>query len=1037
MKTVLKILKITGISLISIIALLFIAPYFFPETIGNTIKKLANENIKGELNFSKSRLSFFHHFPSLTLTLYDVQLNGSAPFAKDTLVGAKELGFGINLASLVKGDIKVNEIFLYKSTINILVDSAGNANYNVYQSTSSKRNNSTADTTASLQIERIVIEESSLVYNDASLPMYINAQQFEYEGKGDLSKAIFDLASHIEVGKIDFEYGKQKYFIAKTLAADLVTKINTNSLAFNFEKNDILINQLPLNFKGNFEFLKDGYAMNFVVNSTATELEKMVTALPPELNNWVQKTKVKGTADILIELAGTYNATTQTMPSFKIDFGIRSGFIQHENAPAPMRNIFLNFHAALPQLNTDSLQVNIDSIFFNINQGYVSSIVNLKGLKTPTVKASVKSNIDIELLDKAMGIEVADFKGMLQLNAQCSGTYATTVVQKNIREKDTVISKIPSFSINGNLQNGYFKLAQLPEALSNINATINVKNTNGLPAATDIDISNINVNMLSNYIKGNIAFSGSKNNAINTNLQVLFNLADIEKFYPLKVAQIKGIVNANIVSKGNYNVGAKQFPTTNANLQLKNGFVKTTHYPNPISNITVNSSITNNNGTLNGTIATITPVGFNFENEPFTITASLKNFSNLNYAIAAAGTLNIGNIYKVFAIDGLSVNGSVKTKINLQGTQADAAKGRYDKLKNSGFVQVQQIGVTHEYFPKPFMITKGLFTFNNDKLNFSNFAATYGKSNFTLQGNLSNVINYALQKNAVLKGNFTLGSSGIYVDELMVFNSKETSSNTNSSGVVMIPKNLDVQLSANASKVLYQGLQLNNVKGNVHIQNGGIAANDVGFSVIDANANMTGNYNTLSANKASFTYAIKSDNFDIAKAYKEIELFKQLASAAKYCKGVVGIDYALQGKLNGNMMPIYPSLTGGGTVTIHDVKIAGMKLFTAVSKATNRDSVNNPNLKKVTVKTTIKNNIITVERTKMRIMGFRPRIEGQVNFDGQYNLKMRLGLPPFGIFGIPMSITGSGSNPKVKLGRGKKEDALEEQEAPEEDDIHQ
>jgi AsmA protein len=51
------------------------------------------------------------------------------------------------------------------------------------------------------------------------------------------------------------------------------------------------------------------------------------------------------------------------------------------------------------------------------------------------------------------------------------------------------------------------------------------------------------------------------------------------------------------------------------------------------------------------------------------------------------------------------------------------------------------------------------------------------------------------------------------------------------------------------------------------------------------------------------------------------------------------------------------------------------------------------------------------------VFGFRPRIEGQTTFDGQLNLKMRLGLPPLGIIGIPVKITGTQDDPIVKLGR--------------------
>jgi AsmA protein len=135
------------------------------------------------------------------------------------------------------------------------------------------------------------------------------------------------------------------------------------------------------------------------------------------------------------------------------------------------------------------------------------------------------------------------------------------------------------------------------------------------------------------------------------------------------------------------------------------------------------------------------------------------------------------------------------------------------------------------------------------------------------------------------------------------------------------------------------------------------------------------------------------------------------------------------------MQPVYPSLKGGGTLSVKNVKLYGFKLMNAVGKATNRDSISNPNLKSVNIKTTIANNIITLERTKMKIFGFRPRFEGQMSFDGKLNLSGRLGLPPFGIFGIPFSVTGTEDNPIVKLRRAKDSDKIEEtQEAADEDE---
>lgn len=149
-----------------------------------------------------------------------------------------------------------------------------------------------------------------------------------------------------------------------------------------------------------------------------------------------------------------------------------------------------------------------------------------------------------------------------------------------------------------------------------------------------------------------------------------------------------------------------------------------------------------------------------------------------------------------------------------------------------------------------------------------------------------------------------------------------------------------------------------------------------------------------------------------------------MASAAEKAQGIISLDYNLKGRLNANMEPVLPSLSGKGVISIKNVKMYGMKMFNSVAKKTDKQSIKNPELNQVDIKSSIKNNIITVERFKFKFAGFRPRIEGTTSLDGRLNLKMRLGLPPLGIFGIPLTITGNKDNPKIKIGR--KTEDLEE-----------
>jgi len=127
MKVLKKILKITGIILGSILLLMFLLPILFPDFVGDKIKQWTNGAITTELNFSKARLSFFNHFPSLTLTLHDVSLMGSAPYAKDTLLKADEVSLGIDLSTVFSQRISIDEIYLTRANIFIKVDEDGTA----------------------------------------------------------------------------------------------------------------------------------------------------------------------------------------------------------------------------------------------------------------------------------------------------------------------------------------------------------------------------------------------------------------------------------------------------------------------------------------------------------------------------------------------------------------------------------------------------------------------------------------------------------------------------------------------------------------------------------------------------------------------------------------------------------------------------------------------------------------------------------------------------------------------------------------------
>ena len=1025
--TLKKFFKILAISIVSLIALLFIIPFLIPKTINEQITKAINQNIKGEVSFKGTGLSFFSHFPSLTLNLDEFLLKGSEPFKNDTLIYAKQMALGINLFSLFSKQIKVDEFYLDNAKINILSDEQGHANYNVYESKDDgKKSTDTAST--AIKIEGIYIKNSDLVYNDKSIPMMIDAKGVDYSGTGDLSKAIFDLKSKLSIKDADVYYAGTPYLLHKKLNAKLITKINTSSLDLLFDENDIKINSLPIRFVGRFSFLKDGYDMDFKTQAKETDLHNIFTALPPEIADKLERTKIKGYAEIDASLIGKYIAESNTMPSLTFNMKIRDGEITNPNAPESIKNLFLNLQTKVPSLNPDSLDLNMDSLFFNIGKDYFSSTTKIKGLKEPQIFTKTRSDIDLEKWAKVVNLDSTVVKGRLVMSLNANGKYSKKAVKSGIRQVDTVIATVPQFDAKIKLSNGYFKYAALPSPIDKINFDFVGNNSNGDYKNTTLAITNIDVNALSNYIKGHLKLQTINNITLDLGLKTEINFAEIKNFYPIKDLVLNGKLSIDVSSKGSYDKSKKMFPVTNALIKLNKGYIKTANFNEAIEKIDIDAIVTNNNGNLKGTLLNVKPISFEMAGQPFLLKANVSNLENVSYNVSSKGTLDIGKLYKVFAIPGYQVHGLIYTNVNFKGLQSDALAGRYNRLSNKGMMSIKDLNILTDMFPNPFIIKNGKFSFTSSALKFDEFNASYGGSDFKLNGDLNNYVNFIFDEREKLTGNFALHSNKIIADEFMVYAPSSSSTSTPAAkGVILIPTNLNVTFNANANDVAYSGLNLKNAKGTMILNNGKLSLSQTGFDIIGAKVVMDATYQSTSTKSANFDFKLSAKEFDIAKAYKEIKLFREMATSASKVKGVVGLDYQITGRLNDEMYPVFPSIKGGGSLTLKDVKLAGFKMMNAVSKETKRDSLTNPNLKDVVVKTTIKNNIITIERTKMKIAGFRPRFEGQVSFDGRLNLSGRLGLPPFGIIGIPLSVTGTQEKPVVKLKRNK-EGKLDETE---------
>lgn len=1031
-----RILKISGITIGAVLILLFILPFLFPRTLSTTVKGWVNQAITSKVDFSGARFTFFKHFPSLTFTLENVSITGSAPFQNDTLIAGKELSFGVNLLSLFSNSIKINELFLDQADINIQVDTRGNANYNIYQSTGKSAD--AAGSQTGLQLENIVIENSNLTYNDLSIPILISAVNVNYKGSGDLARDVFDLATRLRADSFSLTYDGQQYVSNKQLRAKLVTAINTNSLSLVFGENLLRINTLPVKFSGSFDFLPHGYKMDLKVESRKATLENIISAIPPDMTAWLENTRLKGDALFKIELKGDYDKQAGQMPDFLMNLKLRNGYISYKGAPKPLQNLVLNIDARLPSMNSDSLKIKMDSLYFNVGKGFFNMSSYSVGLAYPYVESAVKADIDLGEWNDAIGLKTVAMKGQFKMDFSAKGKYQKGQHPGRFR-RDIVVTSVPSFSLTSEVRNGYLKFAALPDPIRDISFNINSSCPDNNYRHTILSIDNLRMAALKNIFEGHLKLTDPQTPHIDAGLKGDIRLGEIARFFPMEKLKLDGDLAVDIKALGTYDAQRKIFPVVDAKLSVANGKILTGYYPDPVEHIAVSAEIKNQTGHLSGTSVEIQPVSFEFEGQPFLLKADINNPENISYDIVSRGTLDVGKLYKVFGIAGYEASGFIKTDLKMKGRQSDAQAGRYNLLNNSGTLQLKEIMLRSESFAKPLIIHSGEFHLDQDKMMFDRFESSFGSMQFVVNGYLTNVISYVLQPDAVLNGKLSLRADKVDLNEFTVFENAQddvTRAGTDSSGsgVVLIPRNLSLLFTAKVREADFDSIAINNFEGQLQVDSGKIKLQQTKFKLAGATFQMDAVYQGITPHKALFDFKVKADSFSIATAYRDIPIFRQMATSASAVQGIVGLDYELSGRLDQNMMPVYPSLKGGGVINLKKVKLKGFKLMDAVSRSTERSELKDPDLSGINLKTTVNNNIITLERVKLRIFGFRPRFEGQVSLDGDLNIKGRLGLPPFGIIGIPFSVSGTSDTPLVKLKKDKSGKVLQEKEDTEDDE---
>ncbi len=468
-------------------------------------------------------------------------------------------------------------------------------------------------------------------------------------------------------------------------------------------------------------------------------------------------------------------------------------------------------------------------------------------------------------------------------------------------------------------------------------------------------------------------------------------------------AYAKNIENVN--TTGNFTVNGvikglvseETIPTLDINMKSDNASFKYPDLPKSVRNIMINASVKNTTGNADDTYVDLDQLDFKIDEDVFKSEAHIKNLTgNMLVNANLDGVLNLANITKAYPVElENQLSGILKGKLNTSFDMDAIETNAYQRIKNNGSVSVSDFVFSSEDIVNPIQINKANLTFKPGTVSLNSFDAQTGKSDFSATGTINNLLGFLLSDKK-LQGNFNVNSNTFAIADFMVEDesASETSNKTTSdSESLKIPDFLDCTITANAKTVIYDNLNLKNVKGQLSIKNQNANLSNMTTDLFNGQLGISGNVNTKEA-KPKFDMKLAMQQFDISQSFKDLEMLQVLAPIAKVVQGKLNSTIDVSGLLDENFSPDLATISGNALAEIltSNVDVSKSPLLSGLDSKLDFIDFNQIQ-KDIKTKLSFENGQVSVKPFTLKYKDIPIEVSGSHSFSNAMNYSAVLQVP--------------------------------------------
>ena len=478
--------------------------------------------------------------------------------------------------------------------------------------------------------------------------------------------------------------------------------------------------------------------------------------------------------------------------------------------------------------------------------------------------------------------------------------------------------------------------------------------------------------------------------------------SDFKNFLGLVPEAYAGNIN-QVKTTGEFKVEGKvageltetTIPKFNIEIASKNASFQYPDLPKSVKNIVIDTHIINETGLMNDTYVNLDQLSFTIDQDVFNAKANIRNLTeNALVNAELKGTINLANVTKAYPVQlHKPLTGILKADVTTKFDMKSVETSQYQNIQNSGTMSLTGFNYEGPEMAKPFQINKTSITFNPNQIKLNEFDAKIGSSDINVSGGLDNFYGF-LFKNQVLKGSFNLTSNKLVVSDFMAPTTTTDDAGKKSTEAVKIPSFLDCRITAKATTVVYDNLNLKNVSGNLAIKDEAVSLSNLKMDIFGGNIGLNGTVSTK-GDKPKFNMDLGLNAVNIAESFTQLDLLKSIAPIANTINGKLNSTIKLSGDLTNDMTPDLKTISGDlfGQLLSTTINQNNSQLLTALGNNVKFLDVNKLNLNNVKAALSFKDGKVALKPMQLQYQDIGIEVGGTHGFDQIMNYNVKFDVP--------------------------------------------